>query len=193
MSDTTAYLVWLAALVGWVLIRMPHRRTAKRKKIAVDRKSLRERLALGLCVVALSVMPFIAWAGFLPFADVDISLIRGLLGALVLAGFLLLFHLSHRQLADNWSVTLELREGHRLVTHGLYAHMRHPMYSAFLLWGLGQGLVVPNWLAGWAGLAAVVILYVSRIREEEAMMRERFGAEYDAYADRTARLLPGVY
>ena len=193
MSDTTAYLIWLAGLIGWVLIRMPRRRVSKRRVVNAHRRSTREWTALGLCVIGLAFMPFLSWFGLFDFADTDTPLWRGILGALTMIGFLLLFHLSHRQLADNWSVTLELREDHRLVTHGLYAHLRHPMYTAFFLWGISQGLLVPNWLAGWAGLVAVTILYVSRIGDEEAMMRERFGAEYDAYAARTARLLPGIH
>ena len=47
------------------------------------------------------------------------------------------------------------------------------------------------WLAfliGW-----VALLYALRTGREEAMMRSAFGAEYEAYAERTKRLLPGVF
>ncbi|NOT29051.1 MAG: isoprenylcysteine carboxylmethyltransferase family protein [Planctomycetes bacterium] len=53
---------------------------------------------------------------------------------------------SHADLGTNWSITLEVREQHTLVTRGVYARVRHPMYTALLLYALGQWLVVPNWL-----------------------------------------------
>jgi protein-S-isoprenylcysteine O-methyltransferase Ste14 len=34
---------------------------------------------------------------------------------------------------------------------------------------------------------------VARIRSEEALLREAFGADYKAYCARTWRLVPGVY
>ena len=193
ISDNLAYAIWLAGLVGWLAVRLPRRRRARRTKVVAHRRSPRERAVLGLCVVALGPLPALAWAGLLPFADTGISVLRAVLAALVFAAFVALFHRAHRELAHNWSVTLELRENHTLVTQGLYAHMRHPMYAAFFLWGLGQALAVPNWFAGWAGLVSVAILFLSRVGEEEAMMRQQFGARYDEYCARTARLLPGIY
>ncbi|PIE06360.1 MAG: hypothetical protein CSA74_12935 [Rhodobacterales bacterium] len=101
-----------------------------------------------------------------------------------------LFWRSHVDLGGNWSYLLELREGHQLVTHGLYARIRHPMYAAFLLFGLTQALLINNWIAGPSGLISIAILFGPRMLHEEAMMRDRFGAEYDAYCARTPRLIP---
>jgi protein-S-isoprenylcysteine O-methyltransferase Ste14 len=51
-------------------------------------------------------------------------------------------------------------------------------------------LLLPNWIAGLSGLAGVAALYFSRIDKEEALMRRRFGADYDAYSARTGRIFP---
>ena len=59
--------------------------------------------------------------------------------------------------------------------------------------GVTQALLIPNWIAGLAGLVAVLALYAVRQSREEAMMRDTFGAEYDAYCARTKRLVPGVF
>jgi protein-S-isoprenylcysteine O-methyltransferase Ste14 len=40
---------------------------------------------------------------------------------------------------------------------------------------------------------SLLIRLVARIRSEERLLREHFGAEYDAYVKRTWRLLPGIY
>ena len=96
-------------------------------------------------------------------------------------------------LGRNWSVSLELREQHVLVTQGVYRHVRHPMYTAFWLWAVAQALLLPNWIAGFAGLVGFGILFFGRVAREEQLMLEKFGDEYSAYMLRTSRLVPGVY
>jgi protein-S-isoprenylcysteine O-methyltransferase Ste14 len=80
-----------------------------------------------------------------------------------------------------------------VVRAGPYARLRHPSYAGNLLMLAGFGIV----LANWASLAAVVILPVAghlpRIRVEDALLVERLGDPYRAYAATTARLLPGVW
>jgi protein-S-isoprenylcysteine O-methyltransferase Ste14 len=67
------------------------------------------------------------------------------------------------------------------------------MYLALLLYAVGQTLAVPNWVAGPSYLVAFGLLFALRVGPEERMMRDEFGAEYDAYVARTRRLLPGVW
>jgi protein-S-isoprenylcysteine O-methyltransferase Ste14 len=104
-----------------------------------------------------------------------------------------LFHRSHVDLGTSWSITLELRKEHRLVTEGVYRRVRHPMYSALLLYSLGQALALPNWVAGPSYLVAMGALFAFRVGPEERMMLAAFGPEYAAYMARTKRLVPGVW
>jgi protein-S-isoprenylcysteine O-methyltransferase Ste14 len=104
-----------------------------------------------------------------------------------------LFYRSHADLGTNWSITLEVREQHRLITQGVYRRIRHPMYSALVLYSVGQALVIPNWVAGPSNVVAFAILVSLRVHAEEQMMSEAFGDEYAAYAARTKRLVPGVW
>jgi protein-S-isoprenylcysteine O-methyltransferase Ste14 len=64
------------------------------------------------------------------------------------------------------------------------------MYSSFFLLALAQILLLPNWLAGASGLVGVGLLYKFRIRQEERMMLERFGADYRDYMASTKPLIP---
>lgn len=189
-----SFIAWGVMLLVWCAMRYPAMRRARRQKTRVDNRTSLDISLLTLCVFGLVVMP-IAWRlDLVPdFADRTQSIGILLAGVATGAVFLWLFRRSHKDLGRNWSVTLEVREGHQLVTGGVYAYVRHPMYASFLLWGLAQAFLIPNWIAGLAGLVAVVALYAVRQSREEAMMRQTFGAEYDAYCARTKRLVPGVF
>src|SRR5436190_7995947 len=116
---------------------------------------------------------------WLACADVPPSALRLMAGCLILALGLWLFHRSHADLGTNWSVTLEIRESHRLVTQGVYRRIRHPMYAALFLYGIGQALIVPNWIAGPAYASAMLLLFALRLGPEEQLMRDQFKGDYD--------------
>jgi protein-S-isoprenylcysteine O-methyltransferase Ste14 len=78
-----------------------------------------------------------------------------------------------------------------LVTHGLYRWVRHPIYlGEFLAFG-GIYTLTISWYST-AIFAAFIVLQLRRMVMEERTLAGAY-PEYDAYADRTARLLPGVY
>jgi protein-S-isoprenylcysteine O-methyltransferase Ste14 len=143
---------------------------------------------VGLGQVALPAQ-FLFTTG-LQAADVALPAAWFPAGVVVTLAGLWLFWRAHADLGDSWAVTLELNREHRLVTRGVYRRMRHPMYASFVVLGVGQGLLLANWLAGWAGLAAVALMVVVRLPREESMMVARFGDEYRAYQARTGALWP---
>jgi protein-S-isoprenylcysteine O-methyltransferase Ste14 len=126
----------------------------------------------------------------LAFADYRPPALVPSLGLAVMLLALWLFWRSHADLGQNWSVTLEVRKQHQLVTSGVYRRIRHPMYAAIFLWCLAQALLLPNWLAGWSALATFSLMYFLRTSREEQMMCEFFGDEYRAYMSQTGRLIP---
>ncbi|MFM1885983.1 MAG: hypothetical protein RL026_1140 [Pseudomonadota bacterium] len=78
----------------------------------------------------------------------------------------------------------------KLVTGGLYSHVRNPMYlgNCFLLAGLA---VASNSLAfAIGGIVIAVAVHVGIIAAEEHFLRGKFGAEYEAFCARVPRLLP---
>jgi len=145
---------------------------------------------LGIVPIAYCLLPRF---GFLTFADYGFSPVQAWVGALVFVLSLALFLATHRQLGRNWSQTLELREGHTLVTHGVYRLVRHPMYSAFFLWALAQVLLLQNWIAGPAGFIGFGLLYAFRVGREEELMRSAFGRDYADYEARTKRIVPFIH
>ena len=185
--------VWLAVSVALVAIRTPHLIRNHTNQIVVRRA---DRLELwmftGVCLAGL-VLPLIhLTTGLFAPADYLLPDWATATGAALQVPVLWLFWRSHADLGRNWSLAIEMREGHGLVTHGVYAFVRHPMYAAMALSALSQPLLIHNWIAGFLAIPAFAALCVVRIPLEEAMLREHFGAAYDAYAARTRRIFPGA-
>lgn len=184
-------LVWLAALIGILAIRTPHSLRNRTNVIIDTRNDLTERVLLAaVCLAGLALPLVLVTTPLLAFADYDLPAWATAVGAAMQLPMLWLFWRSHADLAGNWSPGLELRQDHGLVTHGIYTHVRHPMYAALWLWASSQPLLLHNWLGGALGIPAFAAMYALRIPREEAMMHDRFGAAWDAYAERTGRLLP---
>ncbi len=194
MTPFLAKLVWALGVVGWYVIRYPHDRRSRRTPKVRRADRSRELGLMSASATGLGVIPAI-WvlSGIPQFADYAFRPVQGWLGAAAFAASLWLFHRTHKDLGRNWSVTLEVRDRHTLVTSGVYSRVRHPMYSAFWLWAVAQALLLPNWIAGPAGLAGFGTLFFLRIGREEALMTETFGDEYRRYVARTSRILPGIY
>ncbi len=194
MTPALAKAVFVLLAVGWYVIRIPHARRSRRTPVARSARGPREIALMLVSLTGLGILPLIYVAtGFPRFADYPFRPIQAWLGVVVAAAALAMFHLTHRALGRNWSLSLEVREGHKLVTDGIYRHVRHPMYTAFWLWAVAQALLLPNWIAGLAGLVGFGTLYVLRVGQEERLMLDTFGDAYRAYMVRTARLIPWLH
>ncbi len=193
MNPWIAKAVILAASLVMVAIRAPHGQRSRTVKVVTNRKGTLEVFLLTLAWLSFFV-PLI-WIVSPAFAFAEYPLRAGPLaaGVLCLVVGLWLFYRSHADLGTNWSVTLEVRERHRLITDGVYRTVRHPMYSALLLYSLGQALALPNWVAGPSYLIGFATLFAFRVGAEERLMLEQFGDEYAAYMRRTRRLVPGLW
>jgi protein-S-isoprenylcysteine O-methyltransferase Ste14 len=185
---------FIIGVIAMMIIRAPHGRRSGTVKIAESRKGRQEVLLLALMWIATLILPLMSIATpSLSFADYRPRPVTLLSGIVCLTLGLWLFYRSHADLGDNWSITLQLREEHRLITRGVYRRIRHPMYAAIFLQALAQALLLPNWLAGPVYLIAFLVMFALRIGPEERMMLEKFGDEYAAYRGRTTRLIPNVW
>ena len=70
----------------------------------------------------------------------------------------------------NHLVQVKRKEGHVLVTHGIYAGLRHPSYFGFWWWGLGTQVVLGNWIC-LVGYAVVLWRFFSGRIESESFLR----------------------
>jgi protein-S-isoprenylcysteine O-methyltransferase Ste14 len=185
--------VILAATVGMIAIRAPHGQRSRTVKVA---RSYKSKLETALLVLAwLGFFTPLVWIVSPVFAFAEYPLRLGCLlaGGLCLVTGLWLLYRSHADLGTNWSVTLEVRDRHHLITQGAYRRIRHPMYLALIVYSIGQLLALPNWVAGPSYLVTFGVLFAFRVRAEERMMLEQFGAAYAAYMTQTKRLIPWLW
>jgi hypothetical protein len=133
-------------------------------------------IAIRLITTASLRTPPILGSG--PLAN---TLLNGVGVALVVLG------LSVRVMARGWKVE---NSGGHLVTSGLYAYIRHPLYVASFLIGLGLCLILgdPIVLIGYGVL--YVLMHAWVIHGEEGWMASHWGEEYRRYAARVPRFFP---
>lgn len=137
------------------------------------------------------VIPLIyVFTSKLDFADYYLPDWVGWLGVLIILDAAWLLFLSHRDLGRHWTISVGLREGHTLITTGIYKYLRHPMYAAHLVWAIGQILILHNWIAGYSFIVTMLPFYFYRSRKEEEMLIEEFRDEYLEYKQKTGALFP---
>lgn len=124
----------------------------------------------------------------LPAARLDVPARGWLAGVLALAALALMLAAAWRMTRLRTTVDpFRPERASHLVTDGVFAHSRNPIYvgDALLLaaWALWLGNV------GAAPLAALFVLWMARLQipAEEAALRLRFGADYEAYCTRVPR------
>jgi protein-S-isoprenylcysteine O-methyltransferase Ste14 len=187
-------IIWVLGIIAWYFIRRPYERRAKRVEVVSNRRSRSEMIGLAAALLGLGVVPgFYVVTGIPESADYPAKAWSVAIGAVVFAAAMWVFRRTHKELGRNWSITLEIRDRHELISGGPYGHVRHPMYTSFMLMGVGQAFLVSNWVAGFAGLVGFAILFFLRVDEEERMMLETFGPQYRAYMERTKRIIPYLY
>ena len=112
--------------------------------------------------------------------------------ALIWAGLALRLWAFHT-LGHMFKVRIEIQPGHRVVQDGPYRFLRHPSYTGSLVSLLGLGVALGSLLSVAAAVLIPAAGFVVRIEHEERQLREALGERYERYAERTRRLIPGVW
>jgi len=190
MTHTIFKLVYFIELVLVSLVRRAAMRKTRRLS---ERESHSDFLdnsltfLMGLANLIPLIYVLTAW---LDFANYTLPAWIGWLGTIVFAGSGILIWKTQRDLGRSWTPSLAFRDGHYLITDGIYAHLRHPLYSAHLLWGIAQMMMLHNWIAGFVYLAVVIPRTLVRIQKEEKLMLDKFGNEYRSYLEKTGGIFP---
>lgn len=155
-----------------------------------------KRSRLSLLGIVIQILGFFA----VGFGEITFRYASGSPEAIEQAGITLLltavtcglFAASKRALGRNWSVVARTRADHELVTWGPFAHVRHPIYSALFVWMIAMAVAFGHYWGLIPGVPLYWIGTILRIREEERLLRDQFGAGYETYAARVKRFVPGI-
>ena len=98
-----------------------------------------------------------------------------------------------RTLGKFFTRTLQIREGHHVVSDGIYRRVRHPGYLGDIVLFVGSGIATSNVITTVLILCMFITAYVRRIAVEERMLTDQLGKEYSDYKGKTWKLIPFVY
>jgi protein-S-isoprenylcysteine O-methyltransferase Ste14 len=199
MSNETLFRIGFWALLGGVLAMRAYFSIRVRRsggRITPDRAAVRRE---GVSMFLVRVIGFFILLAVLvlygfnapwmrPFAIPFPEWLRAAGFLLALAS--LIFWIWAQIILDKeWSPQLQLQTGHRLITAGPYARIRHPIYAAMAGWAAGFALLTANGIfAAFAVLMPAV--FFLRVPREEKMMLDQFGGEYADYMKRTGSVFP---
>jgi protein-S-isoprenylcysteine O-methyltransferase Ste14 len=93
------------------------------------------------------------------------------------------------RMGESWRMAVTLDQTSALVTGGLYAHIRHPIYALSILFMLCSVVVVPTLPMLVVGAVHIALMLI-KARNEEAFLLGAHGERYARYAARTGRFLP---
>jgi len=148
---------------------------------------------LGILVQASSVL--VTWALPRPlFTPLNlpppVSLVAPAVAAILAVGSVWFSRAALTTLGRQWSLVAGVTADHRLITDGPYSVIRHPLYTCFF------GLTLATAIT-WSQPAAIPVIVVLfwlgvwiRVRTEERILRDTFGAEFERYAREVGAFFP---
>lgn len=121
----------------------------------------------------------------LPFLHTEVA--KGLGVLLVIFG-LVLFLLAYLNFGASWRVGIDRRTPGELVTRGIFALSRNPIYAGSTCCFIGIFLIDGTWFFFIYDLLAILGIHFEILREEE-FLKKQYGRDYDEYSRRTPRYL----
>jgi protein-S-isoprenylcysteine O-methyltransferase Ste14 len=95
-------------------------------------------------------------------------------------------------MGSSWRIGVDDTEETALVTDGIFGTVRNPIFTAMIIAQAGTVVMVPTWL-GLVGVGLLVVACQLQVRlVEEPYLSTHHGLDYDRYAVRTGRFLPGI-
>ena len=183
--EAIGYL-WMVWLVGWMLASL----TAAK---SVVRQSGTGRLVHGLLVAAgaILIMGRHPWLGPLLRQVYPARAWIGWTGVVLCAAGLGFAVWARVEIGRFWSGTVALKAQHALIRGGPYAITRHPIYSGLLLALVGTALTRDS-RAALLGLPFVFAGLFVKLKQEERLLLDRFGPEYEKYRAEVPALVPHI-
>lgn len=159
---------------------------SEKLKIATDNTLLIFRIAVPVSLIA-SIVVYFTRAGNIGFnPSIYIGFVLTALGIFVR-------WYSIHSLGRSFQVNVTIMKDQQLITKGIYKLIRHPSYTGLLLYYIGLGLIMHNYISILILVIGPLYAVAMRIRKEEVFLADHFGEEYLAYSKSSSRLIPFIY
>jgi len=133
-----------------------------------------------------------------PFCDrwdlliMNVTDLARAVGLLIFTPSYITMHWVEAYLGKQFSVEVTIQKDHELLTGGPFKYIRHPRYLGITGFTLGIALIFRSWV----GIIILFLMFAAilwRIYDEEKLMQQEFGTEWEKYSQKTWRLLPFIY
>jgi protein-S-isoprenylcysteine O-methyltransferase Ste14 len=177
------YAILIAGIVAWFTpFVFAHRKATSAS--TVDRRS---RWGVLLQLAAFSLL----WQGH--FWTRELPGWRLVACILFFGLAILLSWSSSRALGRHLRIDAALGSDHQLVRSGPYSVVRNPIYTSMLLVICAIAVVIAPWQLVIGALLLFAIGTEIRVRTEEVLLAQKFGAEFQAYRNSVRAYIPFVY
>lgn len=153
----------------------------------------RHSLLLIWIVVALAMFLGVFLSYALPALTLPRALDLYFVGLVIFVAGIALRWYAIRYLGRWFTVNVAIAHEQPLIDSGPYRHVRHPSYTGALMAFFGFALSLCNLAALLMVVVPTLIVFSWRIHIEEQVLSQAFGKRWEAYAQRTKRLIPGIY
>ncbi|GAA2871137.1 isoprenylcysteine carboxylmethyltransferase family protein [Pseudonocardia halophobica] len=195
MAGLSLALYGVGVVVAFGLRTVVHRRATgdsglRRPQARPGEAAWWSQLLFGVALVGGLASPLTVLIGLVA-PTVEHPLLNGAGIAVAMAGFALVV-VSQTHMGASWRIGVEASERTELVTSGVFAQARNPIFTGMVaaLWGLWA--IAPAWPGLVAAVAMMIAVQLQVRQVEEPYLLATHGAAYRAYAARVGRFVPGL-
>ncbi len=145
-------------------------------------------MSSGLVFAQFGLLASLVWQVYVQWPQLQIS--ESAIGLIAVAIVLGAWAFSANRFG-NFNVIPEPRDGGKLVTHGPYRWIRHPMYVSVWVFAVGCAVLLQHWWA-WFSCGCLLIVLWFKSSVEERLLAAAF-PQYANYIKRTKRFVPGLF
>ncbi|MFQ3596896.1 MAG: isoprenylcysteine carboxylmethyltransferase family protein [Chloroherpetonaceae bacterium] len=193
-NQVSAWQIWSASLLYFIFFAGAAWRGIKHGKLAKDKDDRQLKTTSGRVAAVVRSLGLLAAhvLAVYEFSQQEPLAWLSLIGIGLMVVGLMVNRMAISALGKFWD-KLVIKEDHRLITEGIYAYIRHPIYTSYILLFMGYVVLFHAPISAMLFAAVLSVWYGSRISLEEAMLIEKFGDAYREYRTHTKRLFPFLY
>ena len=197
-SGILAATLWAYWFAVGAMVARARRNTRARKGLVPKQRVERLMWLVWIPLVAawmllplFSITRASTWLGLPEFSRVESAyVVLRWVAAMCAVACLALTAQCWARMGQDWSMAVVDKRG-ELITDGLFAHVRHPIYALSILLMLCSVVIVPTVPMGVIAIVHIVLMNL-KARNEERHLLAMHGEGYRAYLMRTGRFVPGA-